>query len=118
MGACRAYDLCERHQPRLVMQQKFFDESLPISNIKCSADGKYVLFSSIESKQVFILSQSAQDGFQVLGFIEFDAKVCSAEFIKHDGTIKLIAVLSNNLLGAASIPTKPAANRMVPIPRE
>lgn len=50
IGACRAYDLSERHQPRLVMQQKFFDESLPISNIKCSADGKYVLFSSVESK--------------------------------------------------------------------
>ena len=91
---------------------------MPISNIKCSADGKYVLFSSVESRQVFILSQSASDGFQVLGFIEFDAKVCSTEFVKHNGEIKIIAVLSNNLLGAASIPTKPAANRMIPIPRE
>lgn len=32
--------------------------------------------------------------------------------------MKIITVLSNNLLGAATIPTKPAANRMVPIPRE
>lgn len=38
--------------------------------------------------------------------------------MKHNGAIKLITVLSNNLLGAASIPTKPAANRMIPIPRD
>jgi hypothetical protein len=38
--------------------------------------------------------------------------------VKNEGKIKLVAVLSNNLLGAASIPTKPAANRMIPIPKD
>jgi hypothetical protein len=33
IGACRAYDLSDRTAPRLVMQQKFFDENIPISNI-------------------------------------------------------------------------------------
>ena len=30
----------------------------------------------------------------------------------------MIAVLSNNLLGVANVPTKPCANRMIPIPKE
>lgn len=59
IGACRAYDLQDRSKPRLVMQQKFFEESIPISCIKASQDGKYILFSSVMSTNVFILSAHA-----------------------------------------------------------
>jgi WD40 repeat protein len=72
----------------------------------------------VESNQVFILSQSAAQAFEVLGFLEFDAKVCSASFVKNDGKLKVMAVLSNNLLGVANAPSKPCANRMVPMPQE
>jgi WD40 repeat protein len=118
IGACRAYDVQDRSRPRLVMQQKFFEESIPISCIKSSQDGKYILFSSVQSKNVFVLSGSAVDGFQVLAFIEFAAKVCSAAFCNENGATKVIVVLANNLLATSNVPTKAALNRMIPMPAE
>jgi len=100
------------------MQQKFFEESIPITCIKSSGDGKFILFSSVESNDVFILSAFASDGFQVLGFVSFEAKVCSASFLAVDGVMKVVVVLANNLIGSANVPTKAAANRMIPMPAE
>ena len=58
------------------------------------------------------------DGFQVLAFIQFNAKVCSASFLAIDGVMKVVTVISNNLIGAATVPTKAASNRMIPMPAE
>jgi hypothetical protein len=59
MGAFRIYDLRDRHNPRLVTQQRFFEDAVPIDIIRSSIDGNYVLISSTKSKQVYILSQKA-----------------------------------------------------------
>lgn len=59
MGAFRIYDLRDRQNPRLVTQQRFFEDAVPIDIIRCSIDGNYVLISSTKSKQVYILSQKA-----------------------------------------------------------
>ena len=40
----------------------------------------------------------------------------SASFINMTGTVKVVAVLKNNLLVGANVPTKPIENRLEPIP--
>ena len=56
VGAFRIYDLTDRMKPRLVLQCRLYDEEIPISSVKSSMDGKFILVSSVGSKDVFVLS--------------------------------------------------------------
>jgi WD40 repeat protein len=42
--------------------------------------------------------------------------VKSASFVKIEGQVRIVAVLHNNLLAGAVVPTKPAENRLEPLP--
>jgi len=63
MGAFRAYDLTDRENPRLVLQSRFYEDPIPINTVKVSPCGKFLLVSSSESKQAFVMSASAEDKF-------------------------------------------------------
>lgn len=75
MGAFRVYDVRNRVKPRLILQLRFFEEASPINQIVSSQDGKYIIVSSIRSRNVFILSQKPEDKFKVIGYITFDGYV-------------------------------------------
>ena len=47
LGAFRVYDVTDRTKPRLVTQCRLFDDEIPITSVKASLDGKFVLLSSV-----------------------------------------------------------------------
>ena len=95
---------------------KFFEEKLPISQIQCSLDGKLVLISSKESDTFFIMSQMADDLFDIYGYIKADGLILSTSFEKHDGKLCSLVVLSNNLVEKHELPTSKYENRLEPMP--
>jgi hypothetical protein len=116
MGAFRIYDVRARRQPRLVQQMRFFEDAVPIDLIQASNDGQYLLVTSSSSCNVFVLSQQASTKFVVHGYITFAGMVKSASFVKIEGQVRIVAVLHNSLLAGAVVPTKPAENRLEPLP--
>lgn len=116
LGAFRIYDIRTRTQPRLVLQMRFFEDQFPIDLIKASKDGDYVAVGSSQSTNIYIMSQHAKDKFMIYGFITFSGYVKSMSFIKLNGQVKIVAVLHNNLLAGAVVPTKPCENRMEAMP--
>ena len=95
---------------------RFFEDAVPIDLIQASGDGKYLLVTSSRSSSLFILSQEAGQKFVVLGYITFEGTIKSASFAKVDGEVRVVAVLHNNLLAGAVVPTRPAENRLEPLP--
>ena len=56
-GVLRVFDVSNRAFPRLLKIFRFFEsETMSINQIRCSADGRFVIVSSPESDQIFILS--------------------------------------------------------------
>lgn len=104
-GAFRVYDVRTRDRPRLVQQLRFFEDPVPIDLIRASRDGRSVLVASTQGKQVFVISQKADDGYRVLGYFNFPGRVVSACHAKIDGTLRLLVLLHNNLLATAFVPT-------------
>ena len=115
-GTFRIYDVSDRKNPRILKQMKFFEEKLPISQIQCSLDGKLVLISSKESDTFFIMSQQADDLFDIYGYIKADGYVLSTSFEKHEGKLCSLIVLSNNLVEKHELPTSKFENRLEPMP--
>ena len=66
-GTFRTYDITNRENPRLLMQLKFFEDEKPVSQIKSSEDGTLVLISSVESDTFFVMSQKAEDSYDIYG---------------------------------------------------
>ena len=95
---------------------RFFEDALPIDLIQASKCGQYLLVSSSQSCDLFILSAQASDKFIVHGYVTFPGLIKSASFVQHGGVVKVVAVLHNNLLGGATVPTRPVANRLEAIP--
>jgi hypothetical protein len=79
---------------------------MSINQIKCSADGRFVIVSSPESDQIFILSQRAEDEFEVFGFVTLEGYINSCAFATHDNKLKVTAVLSNATLAAVNVPVE------------
>jgi len=74
------------------------------------------LISSSKSQDLFIIKQSAESAFKIIGYFRFEGYVSSACFVKVDGQTRVIAMLSNGLMAGAIVPLQPAANRIEPIP--
>ena len=115
-GTFRIYDISDRSAPRILKQMKFFEERLPISNIQCSLDGKLVLISSLESDTFFVMSQQAEDQFDIYGYIQANGLVLSTAFEKHEGKMCSLVVLSNNLVEKHELPVSKYENRLEPMP--
>jgi WD40 repeat protein len=79
---------------------------MSINIIKCSADGRFVIVSSPESDQIFILSQRAEDEFEVFGFVTLEGYINSCAFAIHDNKLKIVSVLSNATLSAFTVPVE------------
>jgi WD40 repeat protein len=106
-GVLRVFDVSNRAFPRLLKIFRFFEnETMSINQIKCSADGRFVIVSSPESDQIFILSQRAEDEFEVFGFVTFEGYINSCAFATHESKLKVTAVLSNATLAAVNIPVE------------
>jgi len=60
-GVVRVFDVSNRNMPRLLKQFRFWEESIPVSNLRASHNAKYILASSVESDLVYVFSQKAQD---------------------------------------------------------
>jgi hypothetical protein len=86
-GTFRIYDVSDRSAPRILKQMKFFEERLPISQIQCSLDGKFVLISSCESDTYFVMSQQADDLFDIYGYIKADGLEIIGSPGKHEGKL-------------------------------
>lgn len=54
----------------------------------------------------------------MLGYFNFPGRIVSACHAKVDGTLRLLALLHNNLLAIAFVPTSQAENPLEPIPEE
>jgi len=115
-GTFRIYDISDRSAPRILKQMKFFEEKLPISNIQCSLDGKLVLISSRESDTFFVMSQQAEDQFDIYGYVQANGLVLSTAFEKHEGKMCSLVVLSNNLVEKHELPVSKYENRLEPMP--
>ena len=117
-GTFRVYDICDRTKPRLLHQMKFFEEKLPISQIQCSLDGKYIIISSKVSDTFFIMSQKPEENFDIYGYIKADGLVMSTSFEQYQGKLCSLIVLSNNLVEKHELPAEKYENRLEPIPEE
>jgi len=103
----RVFDVSNRAFPRLLKIFRFFEsETMYINQIKCSADGRFVIVSSPESDQIFILSQKAENEFEVFGFVTLEGYVNSCAFATHDNKLKIVAVLSNATLAGFTLPVE------------
>jgi hypothetical protein len=76
------------------------------------------LVSSTKGKQIFIISQRADDQYKVLGYFDLPGKIISASFMRFDNQQKLLAVLHNNLLAAMFVPNQQCEDPLVAIPEE
>ena len=65
-----------------------------------------MIVSSPESDQIFILSQRAENEFEVFGFVTLEGYVNSSAFATNDGKLKVVAVLSNATLAAFTVPVE------------
>ena len=66
-GTFRIYDITNRENPRLISQLKFYEDEKPVSQILSSDDGKIVLISCTESDTFFVMSQKAEDSYDIYG---------------------------------------------------
>ncbi len=90
---------------------------MTINSVKASVDGLYVIVSSPDSENVFILSQQAEHEFNVYGHTQLEGYVVNSCFCTHEGLTKVLAVLSNSLLAGFQLPDKiNEAIRMEPLP--
>lgn len=67
IGTFRCYDVTNRAHPKLIHQLKFYENEAPISSLLASDDGKLLLISSVESDIIYVMSQEASTGFDILG---------------------------------------------------
>lgn len=67
VGTFRIYDITTRENPRLIKQMKFYEDEKPVSQILSSEDGKVVLVSSQESDTFFVMSQEAENAYDIYG---------------------------------------------------
>lgn len=105
-GMFRVYDVSNRAMPRLLKIYKFFDNNIPINSIKASADGRFVIVSSPDSENIFVVSQSAEKEFEVYGHVTLEGYVTNTCFTVHDGQTKVLALLSNATLAGFCLPDK------------
>jgi WD40 repeat protein len=118
LGVFRIYDVTDRTRPRLIQQIRFYDESLPITNLKVSFCGQYILICNNKSDKVYVLSADGKKNFKVYGHYQFTGFVESASFTLHNGLTSIVVLLSNNLIAAATLPIKSSENRRQPIIEE
>lgn len=84
---------------------RFFEsETMSINQIRCSTDGSYVIISSPESDQIFIMSQRAENDFEVYGFVTLEGFVNSTSYAVFDGKLRVAAILTNATLAAFTLP--------------
>eukprot|EP00347_Sterkiella_histriomuscorum_P023011 403336298 len=115
-GIFRIFDLSNRAMPRLLKLFKFFDNTISINSVKSSPCGKFVIISSQESENVFVISQQAEHEFEVYGHVNLEGYVTNTCFTVHEGQSKVLAILSNALLAGFQLPEKHGDNRMESIP--
>jgi len=110
-GVLRVFDVSNRAFPRLLKIFRFFEsETMSINQIRCSADGRFVIVSSPESDQIFIFSQRPEDEFEVFGFVTLEGYVNSTAFVTQEGKLYVTAVLSNATLCAFQVPVEQFTN--------
>jgi len=114
-GVLRVYDISNRAMPRLIKTYRFYDDQLPINNVKCSSDGRYVMVSSSDSDMLFLVSQEVETEFDVYGHIVLEGYVSNGCFTIHENETKGLAVLSNTTIVGFSLPKKIPELRMEPI---
>jgi WD40 repeat protein len=115
-GVVRVYDVSNRSMPRMLQLFRFWEENVPVTNIRASHDGKYVIVTSTESDLVYMFSQKVEDEFKVIGHVQVKGYVLDADFAVHEERLRVVGVLSNNLLFGCNIPTQEIESRMDPIP--
>ena len=116
-GTFRIYDITNRTKPRLIKQLKFYEDEKPISQIQSSEDGKMVLISSKESDTFFVMSQQAEEAFDIYGHIKANGYIISLGYYEHEHKPVALAVLSNNLVQCYALPTEVYGDRLEPIPQ-
>ena len=118
LGAYRIYDVSNRSIPRIVKQFRFFEDTLPITAIKASPDGKVVIIYSTQSNKIFISSQKSSEEFDIFGFVETCANIHTADFCMEKNEMKVAAVTQNDILTVMKIPLTKQEDRLNPWPEE
>lgn len=117
IGTFRCYDVTNRSRPKLIHQLKFYEDDAPISSLLASDDGKLLLISSKISDTIYVMSQEASTGFDILGQIKASGHVVSIGYYQKDGKMGALALLSNNLIECFKLPVKVYENRLEPMPQ-
>lgn len=76
-GEFSIYDVCNRQNPRLIKQFRFYPDESPITQIQCTDNGQHLLVCSNESDSIYICSQQAGKDFECYGFIKMEGYVLS-----------------------------------------
>jgi WD40 repeat protein len=96
-GCLRVFDVSNRTLPRLIRIYNFWEDN-HVTQIVCSPDGKYVAVCCDQSDDICFLHQTADKGFEYLGFVKAQSQVVSNEWILNEGKMKLLVILKNDLL--------------------
>ena len=115
-GTFRIYDITNRERPRLICQLKFYEEEKPVSTLIANEAGTLLMISSNQSEVFYVMSQRADQSFDIFGQIKGNGYILSLNYYKKDGKDIAMAVLSNNLVECYELPTSVYENRLEPIP--
>ena len=89
-----------------------------LDHIIASLNGNVLMVASSSSDKIFVLSQKAKEDFTIYGFIQMKGLIISLSFALKDNNLWASAVLSNNLIQVAQLPTEKEQNRMIPVPND